>query len=220
MRASCQTSYDSGKVPSSPARAAGCRVAALRTGVVLDHNAPAFQLLSLPFRLGLGGRLGSGTQYFPVISLTDWLRAVRFVAEHDTLSGPVNLSLPIPTTNEEFTQALATALHRPAFIPVPAFLMKAALGEFAWELLGSKPALPTRLQSNNFTFHHPTAPTALSAALLLTQFTGHAQGSRSAVGQGSGWVPGGGSSSAARPASPPRLAARGGLRRGAGEVLQ
>ncbi|MEU4287781.1 TIGR01777 family oxidoreductase [Kribbella sp. NPDC026596] len=148
-----------------PARAAGCRVAALRTGVVLDRNAPAFQLLSLPFRLGLGGRLGSGTQYFPVISLIDWLRAVRFVAEHDTLSGPVNLSLPVPTTNEDFTQALATALHRPAFLPVPGFLMKAALGEFVWELLGSKRALPTRLQSHNFTFHHPTAPTAISAAV-------------------------------------------------------
>ena len=140
-----------------PAREAGCRVAALRTGVVLDRNAPAFQLLSLPFRLGLGGRLGSGTQYFPVVSLTDWLRAVRLVAEHDAVSGPVNVTLPVPVTNQEFTEALATALHRPAFIPVPGFLMKAALGEFVWELLGSKRALPTRLQSQNFTFHHPTA---------------------------------------------------------------
>ncbi|MGY4771716.1 TIGR01777 family oxidoreductase [Kribbella sp. CWNU-51] len=148
-----------------PARAAGSRVAALRTGVVLDRKAPAFQLLSLPFRVGLGGRLGSGTQYFPVISLTDWLRAVRFVAEHDTLSGPVNATLPVPATNNDFTQALATALHRPAFVPVPAFVMKAALGEFAWELLGSKRALPARLQSHNFAFHHPTAPTAISAAL-------------------------------------------------------
>ncbi|TDW23541.1 TIGR01777 family oxidoreductase [Kribbella kalugense] len=148
-----------------PARAAGSRVAALRTGVVLDRKAPAFQLLSLPFRLGLGGRFGSGTQYFPVVSLTDWLRAVRFVAEHDTIHGPVNVALPTPATNLELTEALATALHRPSFVPVPAFLMKAALGEFAWELLGSKRALPTRLQSNNFTFHHPTAPTALSAAL-------------------------------------------------------
>jgi uncharacterized protein (TIGR01777 family) len=148
-----------------PAQSAGSRVAALRTGVVLDRKAPAFQLLSLPFRLGLGGRLGPGTQYFPVISLTDWLRAVRFVAEHDTLRGPVNAILPVPATNNDFTQALATLLHRPALIPVPAFLMKAALGEFAWELLGSKRALPTRLQSNNFTFHHPTTPTAVSAAL-------------------------------------------------------
>jgi uncharacterized protein (TIGR01777 family) len=148
-----------------PARAAGCRVAALRTGVVLDRNAPAFRLLSFPFRLGLGGRLGPGTQYFPVVSLTDWLRAVRHVAEHDTLSGPVNVTLPNPTTNQEFTEALATALHRPALIPVPAFLMKAVLSEFAWELLGSNRALPTRLQSTAFTFHHPTVQSAISAAL-------------------------------------------------------
>ncbi|MFI7067753.1 TIGR01777 family oxidoreductase [Kribbella sp. NPDC050124] len=148
-----------------PASAAGSRVAALRTGVVLDRKAPAFQLLSLPFRVGLGGRLGSGTQYFPVVSLTDWLRAVRHVAEHDTVSGPVNVVLPNPATNQEFTEALATALHRPAFFPIPAFLMKAVLGEFAWELLGSARALPTRLQSTDFTFHHPTAPTAISAAL-------------------------------------------------------
>ena len=148
-----------------PARAAGSRVAALRTGFVLDRKAPSFQLLSLPFRLGLGGRLGSGTQYFPVVSLTDWLRAVRFVAEHGTLSGPVNVTLPVPTTNEEFTQSLATALHRPAFLPVPAFLMKVALGELRWELLGSKRVLSTRLQSHDFTFHHPTTASALSAAL-------------------------------------------------------
>ncbi|TCO52123.1 hypothetical protein EV646_1011120 [Kribbella antiqua] len=148
-----------------PARAAGCRVASLRTGVVLARKAPAFQLLSLPFRLGVGGRFGSGTQYFPVVSLTDWLRAVRFVAENDTLSGPVNVTLPNPVTNAEFAKHLATALHRPALIPVPAFLMRAVLGEFAWELLGSNRALPTRLQSANFTFHHPTAPTALAAAL-------------------------------------------------------
>ncbi|GAA2789136.1 TIGR01777 family oxidoreductase [Kribbella solani] len=148
-----------------PAKEAGSRVAALRTGVVLDRYAPAFQLLSLPFRVGLGGRLGSGKQYFPVVSLTDWLRAVRFVAEHDAVSGPVNISLPAPATNEEFTAALATALHRPAFVPVPGVLMKVALGEFVWELIGSKRALPSRLQSNGFTFHYPTVATALSAAL-------------------------------------------------------
>ncbi|MGW7687179.1 TIGR01777 family oxidoreductase [Kribbella sp. NPDC054772] len=148
-----------------PAQAAGSRVAALRTGVVLDRKAPAFQLLSLPFRMGLGGRLGSARQYFPVVSLTDWIRSVRFVAEHDEVSGPVNVALPTPATNIEFTDALAMALHRPAFVPVPALLMKAALGEFAWELLGSKRALPTRLQSNGFTFHHPTVAAAISAAL-------------------------------------------------------
>lgn len=148
-----------------PARAAGCRVAALRTGVVLDRKAPAFQLLSLPFRIGLGGRLGPGTQYFPVVSLIDWIRAARHVAENETVSGPVNITLPTPATNNEFTEALATALHCPSFLPVPATLMQLALGEFAWELLGSKRALPTRLQSTGFTFHHPQVATAISAAL-------------------------------------------------------
>ena len=148
-----------------PAREAGSRVAALRTGVVLDSKAPAFRLLSLPFRIGLGGRLGPGTQYFPVVSLTDWIRAVRHVAENDSVSGPVNITLPTPATNRELTEALATALHRPSLVPVPAFLMKAALGEFAWELLGSKRAVPTRLQSTGFTFHHPTVTAAISAAL-------------------------------------------------------
>ncbi|GAB3927828.1 TIGR01777 family oxidoreductase [Kribbella albertanoniae] len=147
-----------------PARAAGCRVAALRTGVVLARKAPAFQLLTLPFRLGLGGRFGSGKQYFPVVSLTDWLRAVRFVAEHETLSGPVNVTLPVPATNAEVAQAIGTAMHRPALIPVPAALMRLVLGEFAWELLGSNRALPTRLESASFTFTHPTAPDAVAAA--------------------------------------------------------
>ncbi|MFB6724775.1 TIGR01777 family oxidoreductase [Kribbella sp. NPDC056345] len=147
-----------------PARAAGCRVAALRTGVVLARKAPAFQLLTLPFRLGVGGRFGSGKQYFPIVSLTDWLRAVRFVADHETLTGPVNVTLPTPATNAEVAQAIGTALHRPALVPVPAALMRLALGEFAWELLGSNRALPTRLESASFTFTHPTPPDAVTAA--------------------------------------------------------
>ncbi|QNE21992.1 TIGR01777 family protein [Kribbella qitaiheensis] len=150
---------------ADPARAAGCRVASLRTGVVIARDAPAFRLLSLPFRLGFGGRLGSGNQYFPVVSLTDWLRAVRFVAEHDELSGPVNIALPTPVTNQDFTTALAKTLHRPALFPVPSFVLTTLLGEFGWELIGSKRALPTKLLTANFTFTHPTAPQALTASL-------------------------------------------------------
>lgn len=150
---------------AEPARAAGSRVAALRTGVVLDSSARAFQLISLPFRLGVGGRLGSGDQYFPVISLPDWLRAARFVAEHETLSGPVNLCLPQPPTNKEFTQALASALHRPGLVPVPGFALTTALGEFAWELIGSKRAEPVKLLAAGFAFGHPTVEAAVGAAL-------------------------------------------------------
>ncbi|TDU87155.1 hypothetical protein EV138_0673 [Kribbella voronezhensis] len=150
---------------AEPARAAGCRVASLRTGVVIDRDAPAFQLMSLPFRLGFGGRLGSGKQYFPVVSLTDWLRAVRFVAEHDEISGPVNVDLPTPVTNQDYTTALGKALHRPTLIPVPSFVLTTLLGEFAWELIGSKRALPAKLLDAGFTFTHPTAEAALAATL-------------------------------------------------------
>lgn len=150
---------------AEPAKEAGCRVAAFRTGVVLDGTAPAFQLLSLPFKLGVGGRLGTGDQYFPVVSLTDWLRAVRFVAEHDQVSGPVNVVLPYLVTNKEFTQTLAAVLHRPALVPIPSFVMTTLLGEFAWELIGSTHAVPEKLQSAGFSFTHPTVHAALAAAL-------------------------------------------------------
>ena len=150
---------------AEPARAAGCRVAALRTGVVIDRGAPAFRLLALPFKLGFGGRLGSGKQYFPVVSLTDWIRAVRFVAEHDEISGPVNVNLPTPVTSQEFTVALGKALHRPTLVPIPSFVLTTVLREFAWELIGSKRALPTKLLTAGFTFTHPTASEALAATL-------------------------------------------------------
>jgi uncharacterized protein (TIGR01777 family) len=150
---------------AEPARAAGARVAALRTAVVLDGSARAFQLMSLPFRFGLGGRLGAGDQYFPVISLHDWLRAVRFVTEHDELSGPVNLDLPHPPTNKEFTKALASALHRPALLPVPAFVLRSVLGDLAWLLIGSRRAEPAKLLDAGFTFDHPTVESVIAAAL-------------------------------------------------------
>ncbi|GAA1561946.1 TIGR01777 family oxidoreductase [Kribbella sancticallisti] len=146
------------------AREAGSRVVAMRTGFVLDRSAPSFQLLSLPFRLGVGGCLGSGKQYFPVVSLTDWLRAVRHAAENDKVSGPVNVALPTPVTNRQFTHDLAAALHRPALIPIPSFVLKTVLGEFAWELIGSNRALPSKLLDTGFTFSHPTSESALASA--------------------------------------------------------
>lgn len=150
---------------AEPARAAGARVVAMRTGLVMDADALAFQLMSLPFRLGIGGRLGSGKQYFPVISLHDWLRALRFIAEHDELSGPVNLALPNPATNTEFTRALASALHRPALVPVPSFVLRAVLGDFAWELIGSTRVEPSKLLAAGFAFDHPAVEAVIAEAL-------------------------------------------------------
>lgn len=150
---------------TAPASEAGSRVCFLRTGVVLSADALAFKVLALPFRLGVGGRLGSGRQYMATLALTDWLRAVRFVAEHNDLSGPVNLCLPQAPTNAEFTRALAKALHRPALIPVPGILMRAGTGDLAWELLGSTNLVPRKLLDANFTFTHPTTEATITSAL-------------------------------------------------------
>jgi uncharacterized protein len=140
---------------AEPAEKAGARVAHLRTGVVLAPDAIAFRLMALPFRLGLGGRLGSGRQYMATISLTDWVAAVRFVADHDELSGPVNLGLPDAPTNAEFTKTLASELNRPAILPVPGLLMRAGLNDLAWEFLGSIRLVPRKLLDAGFTFTYP-----------------------------------------------------------------
>jgi uncharacterized protein (TIGR01777 family) len=140
---------------AEPAEKAGARVAHLRTGLVLAPDAIAFRLVALPFRLGLGGRLGSGRQYMATISLTDWVAAVRFVADDDELSGPVNLSLPEAPTNAEFTKTLAAELNRPAIVPVPGLLMRAGLNDLAWEFLGSIRMVPRKLLDAGFTFTYP-----------------------------------------------------------------
>jgi len=150
---------------TAPAAEAGSRVAYLRTGVVLASDALAFRVMALPFRFGVGGRLGSGRQFFATISVTDWLRAVRFVAEHNELSGPVNLTLPEPPRYDEFVHALASGLHRPALFPVPGFVLRAAAGDLAWEMIGSTRAVPTRLLDAGFTFTHPDIGSAVAAAL-------------------------------------------------------
>jgi len=149
---------------TAPARAAGIRVVNLRSGIVLSGRGGLLGPLLLPFRLGLGARIGTGTQYLSWITLTDHLRAVRFLLAQD-LSGPVNLTAPAPATNADFTRALAGAVHRPAVLQVPAAVVRLALGELSTELLSSSRVVPARLEAAGFTFQHPTIGPALAAAI-------------------------------------------------------
>ena len=149
---------------TAPARAAGIRVVNLRSGIVLSRRGGLLGPLLLPFRLGLGARIGTGTQYLSWITLTDHLRAVRFLLAQD-LSGPVNLTAPAPATNADFTRALARAVHRPAVLHVPAAVIRLALGELSTELLSSSRVVPARLEAAGFTFQHPTIGPAVAAAI-------------------------------------------------------
>lgn len=146
---------------ADPARAAGIRTAHLRFGMVLSAEGGALARMVLPFRLGLGGRLGNGRQYLGWISLADAVRAAHHLLEHPGLSGPFNAVSPHPCTNAEFTRALGQALRRPTLLPVPAWAARLALGEMAEELLlASTRAMPRRLLASGFAFTHPElAPT-------------------------------------------------------------
>ncbi len=137
----------------------------IRSGIVLSRAGGMLGSLLLPFRLGLGARIGSGTQYLSWISLTDEVSAIRFLLDHDELSGPVNLTAPEPVTNADFTRALARSLHRPALFMLPAPLLQAGLGEVAIELLGSTRAVPARLTDAGFDFRYPDIDSALAAAI-------------------------------------------------------
>lgn len=149
---------------TAPASAAGIRVANLRSGIVLSNRGGMLPRLMLPFRLGLGARFGDGRQYISWITLTDHIRAVRFLLGRSDLSGPVNLTSPEPATNSELTRALAANLNRPAVLTVPAAVLRLALGEVATELLGSCRALPARLEEGGFAFQYPAIGPALAAA--------------------------------------------------------
>lgn len=148
-----------------PAEEAGVRVAHLRTGLVVAAKGGAFGPVFRIFRLGLGGRLGSGRQYWSVISLHDEVAAIRFLLTADQVSGPVNLAGPHPVTNAEATKAIAKVLHRPALFPVPAFALRAVLGEFAGDVLTGQRAEPRALTEAGFRFTHPTIEDAVTAAL-------------------------------------------------------
>ena len=150
---------------ASAARAAGIRVVSLRSGIVLSSRGGMLKPLLIPFRLGLGARIGTGMQYLSWITLADHIRAMRFLLERYDLAGPVNLTAPAPATNAELTRALAAALHRPAALQLPSGALRLALGEVSSELLGSCRAVPARLEEAGFTFQHGTIAPAVVAAI-------------------------------------------------------
>ena len=137
------------------------RVLKIRTGLVLDPTGGALGKMLPLFKFGLGGKLGNGKQWWSWITLHDQIRAICYLLEKP-IEGPVNLTAPNPATNQEFTAALARAMHRPALFPVPAIALKVALGGFSTEILGSKKVIPQKLIDAGFTFDYPHIATALA----------------------------------------------------------
>ncbi len=146
---------------AEPARAAGIRVVHPRSGLVMARSGGAWARMLPLFRLGLGGRLGNGRQYWSYITLEDEVRALTHLLDSE-LAGPVNLTAPNPATNAEITKAMGVALHRPALLPVPAIALKTVLGEFSSEVLGSIRVRPTRLVADGFIFRHPDLVSAVA----------------------------------------------------------
>lgn len=150
---------------TKPATDAGSRVVHLRSGLVLARSGGVLGRMRPLFRLGLGGRLGSGKQYWPWIALPDEIAAIRALLEGDH-SGPVNLVAPQLTTNAQFTRALAAAVHRPALIPVPGFGLRLVLGEFAdIGVLAGQRVVPKGLQDMGFHYQHVTIDSAMQWAV-------------------------------------------------------
>src|SRR5271165_554530 len=151
---------------TGPARDAGIRVVNLRIGVVLARGGGALQPMLLPFRLGLGGRIGSGKQYWSWISLEDVVGAILFALQNESLSGPVSVVSPEPARNEEFVRALGEQLNRPTIFPLPAFVVRTLLGEMGdAALLGSARVEPAKLKAAGYQFRYPRLKDALRAAL-------------------------------------------------------
>ena len=152
---------------AAPAAEAGIRVARVRSGVVLTARGGALKKQLLPFKLGIGGRLGTGVQWLSWISLEDEVAGLIHVLTTDDLRGPVNLTSPEPVTNRDFTATLARVLKRPALLPVPTPALHALFGREMTEemLLGGQRVLPAALQASGFTFAHPALEDALRHTL-------------------------------------------------------
>ena len=142
---------------SRRAEDAGIRTVLIRTGLVLSKDGGVLGTMALPFKLGLGGVVGSGKQWMSWISLDDHIAAIIFALENESLRGAVNFTAPEPVTNEEFTKTMGEVLYRPTIIPVPEFAVSMLLGEMGDQLLlASMRVLPKRLEDNGFKFQHPS----------------------------------------------------------------
>mgnify|MGYP000882837145 FL=1 len=148
---------------AAPAVDAGVRVTFARTGLVVSSDGGAWQRLFPIFRAGLGGKLGSGKQYWSTISLTDEVRALTWLINND-VGGPVNLVGPHPVTNAEVTRVMGEVLGRPTILPVPGFALKAVLGEFAEDTLASQRIDPAVLRSHGFTWLQPDIRAMIATA--------------------------------------------------------
>ena len=147
---------------TEPAREAGVRVVNLRIGVVFSSAGGALAKMLLPFKMGVGGVIGSGRQTMSWITRDDLVAAIEHVLRHESLAGPVNLVAPHPVTNREFTKTMGRVLGRPTLLPMPAFAARLAFGEMADELLlSSTRVAPRRLLDSGFTFRHPELEPAL-----------------------------------------------------------
>ncbi|PPK38922.1 TIGR01777 family protein [Pseudomonas laurylsulfatiphila] len=143
------------------AEALGIRVILIRTGLVLSAEGGFLSRLLLPFKLGLGGPIGNGRQWMPWIHIDDQIALIDFLLHRNEASGPYNACAPKPVRNREFAKTFGSVLHRPAFMPMPAFVLKVGLGELSLLLLGGQRATPVRLLQAGFTFQF----TDLRAAL-------------------------------------------------------
>jgi uncharacterized protein len=164
---------------TAPASDAGVRVAISRTGIVLDPHGGALAKMLLPFRFGVGGRLGDGRHWMSWIALADMVRALRFLVDAERASGAFDLTAPNPVDNAEFTRVLAGVLHRPALLPVPALALELIYGQMAkGAALASQRALPRKLLAGGFEFTLPELETALERILHPTAMRSPRSGGR------------------------------------------
>ena len=140
----------------------GIRTCLLRTGIVLGKHGGALQKMLLPFKLGLGGKIGSGQQWMPWIHLQDVIGIIEYCLQHNSVNGPINVTAPQPVTNQNFSRALGHALHRPAILPMPAFVIRLLFGQMGTELLLSgKKVLPAKILAEGYTFKYQNLEQAL-----------------------------------------------------------